>query len=270
MTDLAGGRTPNRLERRILHNAAAAIVGMVCALSREELSGKPFHAATMLGVTTPCVQSARNLVEEHGDEVVVFSAGASAVVMEEMISAGQISGVLDVTTHELAADLLGGVLTSEGRRVRAAGKKGVPQVLCPGALDMVSFFVPYGIPERYRSRLFYRHNPQFVLMRTSEEECAQLGRIVAQRVTEAKGPTKLIVPMKGWSAYDVEGGPQCVNFEGRLTQRSWFDAVAIRAFIHGVKTHLEGQHGNRFMEVDLHINDPGFARLVAETFMGLS
>lgn len=134
---------------------------------------------------------------------------------------------------------------------------------------MVSFFVPYGIPQRYRSRLFYRHNPQFILMRTSPKECARLGRTLVQRVAGAKGPSKIVVPSKGWSAYDVEGGPQCIDFEGRPTEHSWFDPAAVQAFTREVKARLTGSHKDKLLEVDLHINEPQFAEVIGETITEL-
>ncbi|HEX4149025.1 MAG TPA: Tm-1-like ATP-binding domain-containing protein, partial [Pirellulales bacterium] len=164
IVDIAG---INRVSRPVLANAARAMAGMVAlAKSPPSQGDKPLVAATMFGVTTPCVQGARAVLEAAGCEVLVFHAtGAGGQAMESLVADGLIAGVLDITTTELADELVGGVLSAGPQRLTAAGRHGVPQVVSVGALDMVNFHAWDSVPERFRSRLLYRHNPNVTLMR---------------------------------------------------------------------------------------------------------
>ena len=151
----------------------------------------------MFGVTTPCVTKARELLEEAGYEVLVFHAtGAGGRAMEDLVKGGFIVGVLDATTTELADELVGGVLSAGPDRLEAAGDLGVPQVVAPGALDMVNFGPPDTVPEQFKDRTFYQHNPTVTLMRTTVEENAELGKIMGQKLSRAKGPTTVIIPQQ--------------------------------------------------------------------------
>ena len=250
VVDIAG---INRLSMRILTNAAGAIAGMVKAEAPSGLHDKPLIAATMFGVTTPCVTRAREVLEEAGYEVLVFHAtGTGGRSMEELVSAGFIAGVLDLTTTELADELVGGVLSAGPRRLEAAGAAGVPQVVSLGALDMVNFGAPETIPDTFRDRTFYRHNPQVTLMRTTVEENAELGRIIGGKLARAKGPTVVMVPKKGVSLIDVEGQP-------------FHDPAADEALFDALKAEL---HGNvEVVEMDLDINANAFAERAAELLL---
>ncbi|MGO9269256.1 MAG: Tm-1-like ATP-binding domain-containing protein [Terriglobia bacterium] len=198
----------NRLSRRILGNAAAAIAGMVDQAAAEGRQDKPLIAATMFGVTTPCVTMARYILERHGFEVLVFHAtGTGGEAMESLIADGYVAGVLDITTTELADELAGGVMSAGPHRLEAAAAKGVPQVVCPGAIDMVNFGPLDSVPEKYRERRLYVHNPNVTLMRTSPEECAALGRITAEKLNRARGPVAFLMPLRGVSATDAIGLP---------------------------------------------------------------
>lgn len=250
VVDIAG---LNRLSRRILANAAAA----VCAMAQAELppaaEERPLLAATMFGVTTPCVTRAREILEENGFEVLVFHAtGTGGRAMEDLIESGFIAGVLDITTTEWADELVGGVLSAGPHRLEAAGKKGIPQVVAPGALDMVNFGPPETVPEKFKTRRFYQHNPTVTLMRTTEEENAQLGRIIAEKLNAAKGPTTFFHPRKGVSAIDREGQP-------------FYDPEADRAFISFLKASLDPSV--QLIEMDNHINDEAFAAALAYSLM---
>ncbi len=244
----------NRLTRIILGNAAKAILGMSGLTVTGQESGesqRPLLAATMFGVTTPCVNKARQLLEEQGFELLVFHAtGSGGQAMEQLVSDGFIEAVLDITTTELADELVGGVLSAGPHRLEAAGRVGVPQVISVGALDMVNFGPPDSVPEKFRTRLFYRHNPTVTLMRTTLDENAQLGRIVAQKASAATGPVTIVLPLRGVSAIDAPGQP----FHDPEADRALFEAI------HG------GVHGAvKIVDVDAHINDAVFAeRLVAE------
>ena len=250
VVDIAG---INRLSRQILANAAGAIVGMVNAEAPAATADKPLIAATMFGVTTPCVTKAREVLEAAGYEVLVFHAtGTGGQAMEDLVKGGFLAGVLDATTTELADELVGGVLSAGPDRLEAAGETGVPQVVAPGALDMVNFGPPDTVPEQFKDRLFYQHNPTVTLMRTTPEETAELGRIMARKLSEAKGPTTVIIPTRGVSAIDQTGQP--------------FDSPEARtAWIENLKAHI-GDNVT-VVEMDAHINDDAFATKLAETLL---
>ena len=250
VVDIAG---INRLSRQILANAAGAIVGMVNTEVSETIADKPLIAATMFGVTTPCVTKAREILEAAGYEVLVFHAtGTGGQAMEDLVKGGFLAGVLDVTTTELADELVGGILSAGPDRLEAAGQSGLPQVVAPGALDMVNFGPPDTVPEHFSDRLFYQHNPTVTLMRTTAEETAELGRIMARKLSEAQGPTTVIIPTQGVSAIDQTGQP--------------FDSPEARtAWIENLKAHI-GDNVT-VIEMDAHINDDEFARKLAETLL---
>ncbi len=249
VVDIAG---LNRLSRRILANAAAA----VCAMAAAELpltEEKPLIGATMFGVTTPCVTKAREILEENGFEVLVFHAtGSGGLAMEDLIESGFISGVLDVTTTEWADELVGGVLSAGPHRLEAASKKGIPQVVAPGALDMVNFGPPDSIPEKFKERKFYQHNPTVTLMRTTKEENTELGRIIAEKLSGAKGPTTFFYPKKGVSAIDREEQP-------------FHDPEADEAFISSLKATVAANV--EVVEMDSNINDEEFAVALARSLI---
>jgi len=250
VVDIAG---INRLSRQILANAAGAIVGMVNAEIPETTADKPLIAATMFGVTTPCVTKAREILEEAGYEVLVFHAtGTGGQAMEDLVKGGFLVGVLDVTTTELADELVGGILSAGPNRLEAAGEAGLPQVVAPGALDMVNFGPPDTVPEKFSDRLFYQHNPTVTLMRTTAEETAELGRIMARKLNEAQGPTTVIIPLQGVSAIDKTGQP----FDSPEAREAW-------------RENLKAQIGGNVtvIEMDAHINADEFATKLAETLL---
>jgi len=238
IVDIAG---LNRLSRRIIENAAAAIAGMV---------NQP-----VFGVTTPCVTTARHILEERGFEVLVFHAtGSGGQAMESLIADGYFAGVLDITTTELADELVGGVMSAGSHRLEAAASKGVPQVVCPGAIDVVNFGSPDSVPEKYRQRRIYAHNPTVTLMRTTPEECAELGRITAEKLNRACGPVVFLMPLRGVSAIDAVGQPF-----------AWPDAAA--RYLEALKTNLNSRV--QLFEVDAHINDEVFAQCAANALLEL-
>ena len=238
----------NRITRRILANAAGAVCGM--AEQRiPEASDRPLAAATMFGVTTPCVDRVRRHIEAGGWEVLVFHAtGSGGRAMEGLIEAGFISAVADVTTTEWCDELVGGVLSAGPTRLDAAGRKGIPQVVSCGALDMVNFWALETVPEAFRSRRLHVHNPNVTLMRTSPAECARIGEIIANKLNAATGPVTMLVPLRGVSALDREGEP-------------FFDPEADAALFGALRDHLDARVER--IELDLHINDPAFADAIA-------
>ncbi|MCS7016783.1 MAG: Tm-1-like ATP-binding domain-containing protein [Gemmatales bacterium] len=247
----------NRISRQVLTNAAFAILGMVRGGQSQRLDTKekPLVTATMFGVTTPCVETARRLIEQADYEVLVFHAtGVGGQTMESFIADGIVAGVLDITTTELADELVGGILSAGPDRLTAAGLYGVPQVISVGALDMVNFGPPDTVPARFAGRRFYQHNPNVTLMRTTPEENEKLGKEIAFKASAAKGPTAVILPMRGVSAIDAEGKP----FWWPEADHALFESIR-----HWLAPHVE------LIELDLHINDPSFAETCARKLLEL-
>jgi uncharacterized protein (UPF0261 family) len=242
----------NGISERILSNAAAAVASMARA-SASFVSGieaKPLIGATMFGVTTPCVTAAREVLEARGYEVLVFHAtGAGGRAMEALMRAGFITGALDVTTTELADELVGGVLSAGPDRLEAAGALGLPQVVSLGALDMVNFGPLDTVPAAFRDRNLYEHNATVTLMRTTEAECAELGRILARKLNAATGPLAVFLPTAGVSMIDAPGMP-------------FHDPAADAALVRELKAGL--RPGVEVVEMATNVNDPAFARAMAE------
>ncbi|HEU4356547.1 MAG TPA: Tm-1-like ATP-binding domain-containing protein [Actinomycetota bacterium] len=247
VVDVAG---INQISARIIANAAAAVAGMARATVPEQIGTRPLIGASMFGVTTPCVTKARERLEDTGYEVLVFhQTGTGGQSMEELVRAGFIKGVLDVTTTELCDELVGGVLAAHPKRLEVAGAMGVPQVVSLGALDMVNFGPMDTVPEKFRDRTLYVHNPTVTLMRTTPEECAELGRRVARKLSAATGPTALFVPLRGVSMIATEGQP-------------FHDAAADEALFSAVRENLGPNV--ELHELDTDINDPTFALAMAD------
>jgi uncharacterized protein (UPF0261 family) len=249
----------NRISRTVLKNAAMAMAGMVSSsasgVSAAPATDKPLITATMFGVTTPCVETARQPIESDGYELLVFHAtGSGGRAMESLIGDGLIAGVMDITTTELADELVGGVLSAGADRLTAAAARGVPQVISLGALDMVNFGPPESVPERFRGRRFYQHNPTVTLMRTTPEENDRLGLEIAQKASAAKGPTAILVPRRGVSAIDKEGGP------------FWWPE-ADQALFQRIRNELSSRI--ELVELDMHINDPAFGKALAAKLLEL-
>jgi uncharacterized protein (UPF0261 family) len=245
VVDIAG---INPISSRILANAAGAISGMLDALA-PDVSGRPLVAATMFGVTTPCVTAARQRIEAAGYDVVVFHAtGSGGRAMEGLIADGYFTGVLDVTTTEWADEVVGGVLSAGPERLSAAGHRGVPQVVSVGALDMVNFGAMDTVPAEFRSRNLYRHNPTVTLMRTTADECRAIGQRIIDQLNAAAGPVTLLIPLRGVSMLDAPGQP----FHDPAADRVLFDTLR-----RGAKSHVAVR------EIDAHINDPAFADALA-------
>ena len=251
VVDVAG---LNRISRLVLANAAAAMAGMVGRVTKASVDEAPVVTATMFGVTTPCVQAARSQLESNGFEVLTFHAtGVGGRTMEGLARDGLVSGVLDITTTELADELCGGVMAAGPDRLTVAGLKGVPQVISVGAIDMVNFGPPETVPERYRGRRFYQHNPTVTLMRTTPEENDLLGKQIAERASAAGGPTAVLLPLRGVSALDAEG-------------KAFWWPEADQALFQSIRNWA---YGIELIELDLHINDPAFARTAADTLLRL-
>jgi uncharacterized protein (UPF0261 family) len=254
----------NRISREVLSQAARVTAGLVrfpgpTRDSRDDPGtpdkpDKPLIAATMFGVTTKCVERARATLERAGCEVLVFHAtGNGGQAMESLVGEGLIAGVLDITTTELADEYVGGFLTAGPDRLEAAGKAGIPQVVSTGALDMVNFYAPESVPAKFTHRRFYQHNPNVTLMRTSPEECAAIGAVIARKLSAASGSVSVLLPGRGVSAIDKEGQP----FDDPAARRALHDAI--RSGLRGVEA----------IELDLHINDEAFADAAAQKLLDL-
>ncbi|TDP26719.1 Tm-1-like ATP-binding domain-containing protein [Halanaerobium congolense] len=246
----------NSLSSEILSNAAFAVAGMVKGKKPEPKEKRPLIAATMFGVTTPCVEKARDYLEDHGYEVLVFHAtGTGGRAMENLVEEGFISGVLDITTTELCDELVGGVLSAGPDRLEAAGKKGVPQVVSTGALDMVNFGPIDSVPKEFKNRNLYKHNPTVTLMRTTTEENKKLAEIIAKKLNKAESKTALFLPLKGVSMIDAEGQP----FYGPDEDKMLFETL--RENIDQDKVEL--------IEKEMHINDEEYALALAKKMIEL-
>jgi len=245
----------NRISRTVLTRAAQAMAGMAKGrLPRPGRGERPLVAATMFGVTTPCVERAKAKLEAAGCEVLVFHAtGSGGRTMEQLAKDGLLAGVLDVTTTELADELVGGFLTAGKERLTAAGAAGLPQVVSVGALDMVNFYGPESVPSKFAERKFHRHNASVTLMRTTAMECAQLGVEIARKLADARGPRAVLLPRRGLSAIDREGQP----FDDPVARKTLYD-------------NIKGNLGEvPVVELDLHINDPAFADAMAAKLLEL-
>ena len=241
----------NRLSERILGNAAGAIAGMVGAEPVRSVDGtRRLVGATMFGVTTPCVTRARRLLEDRDYEVAVFSAnGTGGRTMEKLMEEGVVTAALDVTTTELVDELVGGILSAGPRRLETATRLGLPQVVSVGALDMVNFGPVSTLPERFQGRRIYRHSESVTLVRTTPDECAEVGRVIARKLQGARGPCSVLVPLRGTSAIAAEGRP-------------FHDHEADRALFEALEASLDPEV--ELVGLDLHINDPEFATALAD------
>ncbi|MFC0471409.1 Tm-1-like ATP-binding domain-containing protein [Halalkalibacter kiskunsagensis] len=253
VVDIAG---INSLSAQILKNGANALAGMVNGEAVEvDVAHKPMIAATMFGVTTPCVTKAREQFEKNGYDVLVFHAtGTGGDAMEALIQDGYIQGVADITTTEFADKVVGGIFSAGDNRLESAGAKSIPQVVSVGALDMVNFGPPETIPEQFKDRTFYQHNPTTTLMRTTVEENIKFGKIIAEKLNKAKHNSVVIFPKGGVSLLDREGQA----FEGVKQREALFNSLK------------ENLHEDiPFIEVEEDINDPAVAQLISDQLLHL-
>jgi uncharacterized protein (UPF0261 family) len=249
IVDVAG---LNRISRQILSRAAGAICGMV-DVEPKAGADKPIIVASQFGNTTACVDHARKLLEKEGYEVLVFHAtGAGGRTMESIIESGMVAGVLDITTTEWADELVGGFLGAGPTRLEAAARHGVPAIVTPGCLDMVNFHGPESVPAKFQGRNFYQHNPQVTLMRTTPEECAQLGRILAEKLNLSKGPMTMLLPKRAISVISAAGQ----KFHDPAADQSLFDAIKAN-----LRKDIE------VIELDCAINDLAFAEACARALL---
>ena len=249
VVDVAG---LNRISRQLLTRAVGAICGMV-EMPLPVATDKPIIVASQFGNTTTCIEQARKILETAGYEVIVFAAtGTGGRTMESLIETGLVAGVLDITTTEWADELVGGVLSAGPTRLDAAARLGVPAVVSTGCLDMVNFGSPETVPAKFSGRIFYQHNPQVTLMRTTPEECAKLGGILAEKLNRSVGPVTVVLPLHGGSVISAPGGP-------------FHDANADQALYAALKTAL--RPNIPVIEMDCAINDSAFSEACARVLL---
>jgi uncharacterized protein (UPF0261 family) len=250
IVDIAG---LNRVSKKILSMAAGAICGMAESAPPSTAEDKPVIVASQFGNTTICVNRCREMMTQSGYEVLVFHAtGTGGKTMESLIESGMAAGVLDLTTTEWADELVGGILGAGPTRCEAAARRGIPTVIAPGCLDMVNFGEPSTVPERFKGRRFYQHNPQVTLMRTSVEESRELGVILADKCNLATGPTTVLFPLGGLSVIGAEGHP-------------FHDREADVALRDSWKANLRS--GIEFIDYPGNINDAAFSGLAVEALL---
>jgi uncharacterized protein (UPF0261 family) len=253
ITDLAG---LNSVSRTVLRNAAFAIVGMASA-GAAPASDKPSIGLTMFGVTTPCVTRIVETLRDRYDCLVFHATGTGGRAMEKLADSNKLSGIIDVTTTEVCDFLIGGVLSAGPDRLGAVARTRLPYVGSVGALDMVNFWGLESVPEKFRARKLRVHNPQVTLMRTTAEECRRIGSWIAEKLNACEGPVRFLIPEKGVSALDIEGG-------------AFFDADADAALFDALQEGLRATPNRRLVRLPLHINDPAFADALAENFFEIA
>lgn len=246
----------NTLSSKILSNAAYALIGMAKGKAPELKEEKPLIGATMFGVTTKGVTIAKEYLENNGYEVLVFHAtGAGGRAMEDLIRSGYIKGVLDMTTTEWCDEVVGGVLNAGPNRLEAASDMGIPQVVAPGALDMVNFGPIETVPEEFKKRNLYKHNATVTLMRTTKEENIEIGKVIGEKLNRAKKDTALFIPLKGVSAIDAEGEV----FYGHEEDKALFNTL--KETVNKDKVQI--------VEMNNNINDEEFAIAMAKKLINM-
>lgn len=268
----------NRVTRKVLNNAAAAVVGMAGAPGLEAVTDKPLIGCMMFGVTTPTVLRASKYFEDRSYDVMVNHAvGSGGRSMEELIDDGYVVGMLDITTHEVADELFGGVLSAGPDRLTAAGRKGIPQVVSVGGLDLINFGPRDTLPRKYEEELgipgraIYVHNPTVTCAGVSIDEAYRLGTVIAQKLNEATGPTALCIPMRGWGAVDIAAPNKELGWAGPGAGPVWFADPEHRdwsyrstRFVAALREAIDFEKPNLdVLVVDRHMNEPEFADLLA-------
>jgi uncharacterized protein (UPF0261 family) len=269
----------NQVTHKILNNAAGAVVGMASAPALEAVKAKPLIGCMMFGVTTPCVLRASKYFEDRGYDVMINHAvGSGGGSMEELIDDGYIVGMLDITTHEIGDYLLGGVLSAGPDRLTAAGRKGIPQVVSVGGLDVINFGAPETLPKKYEKELhlpgraIYFHNPTVTCAGVSMDEIYTVGLHIAEKLNRATGPTALCVPMRGWGGVDMASPNKDWGWAGPGPGPVWYADPAhpersLRStrFVQALLEKIDRQKPNLdVLIVDRHMNEPDFADLLAE------
>jgi uncharacterized protein (UPF0261 family) len=250
VTDVSG---LNRVSRRLLGNAAHALSGMMANQIPDHSDDRPAVVLSMFGVTTPAVQAISQGLSDEFDCLVFHATGSGGRSMEQLVNQGDASAVLDITTTEICDLLVGGFLSAGETRLDCIARNHVPYVGSCGALDMVNFWGPASVPSQFKDRHFYHHNAQVTLMRTTAEECANIGSWIGSKLNASKGPVRFLLPLRGVSALDVEGG-------------AFHDPEANEALFGALRKTVRQTAERQLVELDLHINDPAFAAAAISNF----
>jgi uncharacterized protein (UPF0261 family) len=253
VTDVSG---LNSISRVVLGNAAHAIAGMATH-SIPQATVKPAIGLTMFGVTTPCVTRVVEALQRRYDCLVFHATGTGGQSMEKLLDSGLLVGIVDVTTTEVCDLLVGGVLSAGADRLGAVQRSGAPYVGSVGALDMVNFWAMDTVPPEFRSRTLYKHNPQVTLLRTTPEECRQIGDWIGRKLNACEGQVRFLIPQKGVSAIDAPGEP-------------FFDPAADAALFEALERTVRQTVRRRLVRLPLHINDPEFADALVENFLEIA
>jgi uncharacterized protein (UPF0261 family) len=254
VTDVQG---INRISEKVLANAANALAGMVAHPPMVSEITRPAIGLTMFGVTTPCVQAVTRQLEADWDCLVFHATGVGGQSMEKLADSGLLAGAIDVSTTEIADEIVGGVLSAGPTRLDAFARHALPYVGSCGALDMVNFGAWDTVPERFRSRRLYRHNPTVTLMRTTPEECRAIGAFIAAKLNAMRGPLRFLIPEGGVSAIDRPGQP-------------FFDAEADRTLFAAIEQSFRAGPDRKLQRLPLHINDEAFADALVAAWQELS
>jgi uncharacterized protein (UPF0261 family) len=252
VTDVSG---INRISEKVLSNAAHALAGMLTHRRGNEKSmpTKPAIGLTMFGVTTPCVQAVVKQLEDRYDCLTFHATGTGGQSMEKLVASGLLSGVIDITTTEVADELVGGVFSAGPERFESIIQAKVPYVGSCGALDMVNFHAKDTVPEKFRNRSLYVHNPNVTLMRTTPEDNAAMGAWIAAKLNRMDGPVRFLIPEGGVSLVDAPGKP-------------FWDPAADRALFTAIESHFRPGSNRRLIRAPHNINDPEFAVLLVKHF----
>lgn len=254
ITDISG---LNPILEQVLSNAAHGLAGMIKGRYIPVKSEKPVIGMTMFGVTTVCVEAVKSHLEADNQCLVFHATGTGGRTMEKLVNNGMLSGVIDTTTTEVADHLMGGILSAGEERLDAFINNKIPYVGSCGALDMVNFGAPDTIPEKYANRLFYNHNPQITLMRTTATENDKMGKWIANKLNQFKAPARFLIPLRGFSALDIEGG-------------AFYDQAVDAAFISALEQTLSTDNNVTLIKLPCHINDEEFSSALAKNYNELT
>jgi uncharacterized protein (UPF0261 family) len=252
---------------------------MCKALEVEDHSDKELIGCTMFGVTTPAVLRASKYFENKGYDLMINHAiGSGGQSMEELITDGYIKGILDITTHEIVDFLLGGIFNAGPNRITAAGNKGIPQVISTGGLDFINFGPEDTVPKKLKNenhipgRNFLVHNPSVTAIGTSLEEAFEIGKHISVKLNNSTGPTILLVPLRGWGAYDTSGNFPELGWSEDSPAPFWISdpenpehSWRASFFVRALREHIDKSKKNlEVLLIDYHLNDIRFADIAAK------
>lgn len=267
MISSVGDLSLNRVTRSVFSSAAGAVLGM-SGMEKDSVldDEKPLVAMTSFGVTQPCVDMAKSRLEKCGYEVMLFHAsGPGGRALEALASRHFFDGVIDLTISELTDEMVGASFSAGPNRLESAGLAGLPQIVVPGALDLINFWVEEFPSDKYGKRVLHHYNGEILLVRASEEEFFRLGTLVAEKLNKSRGPVEVVVPLRGFSLLDRADGPEIISYQGS-PKGAWHDPVADQAFVEALEAGLKV---GRIHSVDAHINDSFFAKFLVEQAIAL-